>query len=58
MSRQKFAANLPGIATGLRAAWQDGYGLADLRKDVMAGLTIGTVAVPLSMALAIATGVP
>lgn len=50
--------NLPGICTGLRAAWRDGYGLDDLRADVMAGLTIGTVAVPLSMALAIATGVP
>jgi len=58
MSREKFAVNLPSIATGLRAAWQEGYGLTDLRKDVMAGLTIGTVAVPLSMALAIATGVP
>lgn len=58
MSRQKFLKNLPGIATGLRASWRDGYGLRDLRADVMAGLTIGTVAVPLSMALAIATGVP
>ncbi|HKL52212.1 MAG TPA: SulP family inorganic anion transporter, partial [Wenzhouxiangellaceae bacterium] len=50
--------NLPGICTGLRAAWRDGYGLRDLRADLMAGLTIGTVAVPLSMALATATGVP
>ncbi|WP_280539742.1 C4-dicarboxylic acid transporter DauA [Chromohalobacter sp. 11-W] len=50
--------NVPKIATGLRAAWREGYGLTDLRKDVMAGLTVGTVAVPLSMALAIATGVP
>jgi len=58
MSGRKSGIDLPGIATGLKAAWQDGYGLADLRKDVMAGLTVGTVAVPLSMALAIATGVP
>ncbi|XKE47016.1 C4-dicarboxylic acid transporter DauA [Halomonas organivorans] len=58
MSRQRFPVNLPSISTGLRAAWREGYGLTDLRKDVMAGLTIGTVAVPLSMALAIATGVP
>lgn len=50
--------NLPPVATGLRSAWREGYGLVDLRRDVMAGLTIGTVAVPLSMALAIATGVP
>ena len=46
------------ISTGLRSAFKAGYGFKDLRKDVMAGLTIGTVAVPLSMALAIATGVP
>jgi len=39
-------------------AWREGYGLAELRGDILAGLTIGTVAVPLSMALAIATGVP
>ena len=49
---------LPGIATGLRSAWREGYGPADFRHDVLAGLTTGTVAVPLSMALAIATGVP
>lgn len=58
MSRHRFAVNLPSISTGLRAAWREGYGLKDFRKDMMAGLTIGTVAVPLSMALAIATGVP
>lgn len=58
MARRSTSFNLPGISTGLRAAWREGYGFTDLRKDVMAGLTIGTVAVPLSMALAIATGVP
>src|SRR5690554_3663886 len=58
MSRKRFAVNLPRIGTGLRSVWQEGYEFADLRKDAMAGLTIGTVAVPLSMALAIATGVP
>jgi len=58
MARQRSSPHLPSIATGLRSAWQAGYGLADLRQDAMAGLTIGTVAVPLSMALAIATGVP
>ncbi len=43
---------------GLIDAWREGYGWADLRKDLMAGLTVGIVAVPLAMALAIATGVP
>ncbi|WP_346797741.1 C4-dicarboxylic acid transporter DauA [Halomonas sp. Bachu 37] len=54
----KFPRPLPRIATGLSDSWRAGYGLSDLRHDLMAGLTIGTVAVPLSMALAIATGVP
>ncbi|RUR26679.1 C4-dicarboxylic acid transporter DauA [Vreelandella andesensis] len=47
---------VPGSA--LLNAWREGYTLAKLKRDVMAGLTIGVVAVPLSMALAIATGVP
>jgi SulP family sulfate permease len=33
-----------------------GYGLADLRRDVVAGLTVAVVALPLAMALAIASG--
>lgn len=36
----------------------EGYGLADLRRDAMAGLTVAIVALPLSMAIAIASGVP
>jgi sulfate permease, SulP family len=48
----------PGVGTGLRSAWQAGYGWQDLRKDLLAGITVGVVAVPLAMALAIAIGVP
>ncbi|MGE0716141.1 MAG: SulP family inorganic anion transporter [Alphaproteobacteria bacterium] len=33
------------------------YGLADLRADMVAGLTVAIVALPLSMAIAIASGV-
>src|SRR3954469_13644129 len=33
------------------------YGLADLRADAVAGLTVAIVALPLSMAIAIASGV-
>ncbi|HSP59133.1 MAG TPA: SulP family inorganic anion transporter, partial [Halomonas sp.] len=54
--REAYRFPLPGHA--LITAWREGYGLAELRRDLMAGLTIGIVAVPLSMALAIATGVP
>jgi len=36
----------------------EGYGLAALRADAVAGLTVAIVALPLSMAIAIASGVP
>lgn len=45
-------------AHALRAALNAGYTRSDLRSDIQAGLTVGIVALPLSMALAIATGVP
>ncbi|MFZ5477278.1 MAG: C4-dicarboxylic acid transporter DauA [Myxococcota bacterium] len=45
-------------AAALRDTLAAGYGRADLRADVMAGLVVGIVALPLSMALAIASGVP
>ncbi|MFT6774389.1 MAG: SulP family sulfate permease, partial [Paracoccaceae bacterium] len=43
----------PKLITVLR----EGYGGADLRADVIAGLTVAVVALPLSMAIAIASGV-
>src|SRR4051812_22439979 len=47
---------LPGSA--LRAVFAEGYSKSDLRHDVLAGVVVGIVALPLSMALAIAVGVP
>ncbi|MDT8856892.1 SulP family inorganic anion transporter [Paracoccaceae bacterium Fryx2] len=44
---------LPKIFTVLR----EGYGLRELRDDAIAGLTVAIVALPLSMAIAIASGV-
>lgn len=46
------------LGYGLRTRLARGYGKADLRGDLMAGLVVGVVALPLSMALAIASGVP
>ena len=43
----------PKLVTILR----EGYGLRDLRADVLSGLTVAIVALPLSMAIAIASGV-
>jgi len=42
----------PKLVTILR----EGYGLANLRADAVAGLTVAIVALPLSMAIAIASG--
>jgi SulP family sulfate permease len=46
------------LAVAARRVLATGYGVAELRADVLAGLVVGVVALPLSMALAIATGVP
>ncbi|RCK38142.1 SulP family inorganic anion transporter [Thalassospira xiamenensis] len=43
----------PKLVTVLR----EGYGFAQLRADAIAGLTVAIVALPLSMAIAIASGV-
>src|ERR1051325_1021229 len=64
MARTRYAA-APGTlpfrevpAAAVRAVWREGCGLAALRSDVLAGVVVGMVALPLSMALAIAVGVP
>lgn len=46
------AAFTPKLVTVLR----EGYGAAELRADAAAGLTVAIVALPLSMAIAIASG--
>jgi SulP family sulfate permease len=42
----------PKLVTTLR----EGYGMSNLRADIVAGLTVAIVALPLSMAIAIASG--
>ena len=46
----------------LFAAWRQtlraGYSRSTLQRDIAAGLTVGIIAIPLAMALAIAVGVP
>ena len=46
-----------GPALAVRQVLRQGYGTRTLQADVMAGLVVGVVALPLSMALAIASGV-
>jgi SulP family sulfate permease len=46
------------LGYALRRAFRKGYGINELRADVLAGITVGIIALPLSMALAIAVGAP
>ncbi len=46
------------IAYALRRTFRKGYTVQDLRADLLAGVVVGVVALPLSMALAIAVGAP
>ncbi len=46
------------IASALRKSFKAGYKPADLKSDLLAGVVVAVVALPLSMALAIASGVP
>jgi SulP family sulfate permease len=55
MPRPTFAELFtPKLITVLR----EGYGLGNLKADAVAGLTVAIVALPLSMAIAIASGLP
>lgn len=60
MPRRPAAIRLPrvSLAYGLRTCLRKGYTRRDFRSDVIAGVVIGMVALPLSMALAIASGAP
>jgi len=45
------------FASALREVFREGYDRRALVQDLLAGLTVGVIAIPLSMALAIASGV-
>ena len=53
-----FAGVPSTLGYGLKQKLKEGYTGGDFRADLMAGLVVGVVALPLSMALAIASGVP
>ncbi len=62
--RRRYESTLSSLDVGarpaaaLRDALAEGYNAEKLRADVLAGLVVGVVALPLSMALAIASGAP
>ena len=45
------------VGYALREALVEGYGRGELMRDFIAGITVGVIAIPLAMALAIASGV-
>jgi len=45
------------VGHALREVLSEGYGRSSLLKDLVAGATVGVIAIPLAMALAIASGV-
>jgi len=57
MPEAALAASAKLTRPKLHTALAEGYRLSDLRHDAIAGLTVAIVALPLSMAIAIASGV-
>lgn len=45
------------LATAIREVWRQGYSTSDLFSDFMAGFTVCILAIPMTMAVAIASGV-
>lgn len=42
----------------IEACWREPYNAQRFVKDIIAGITVGIIAIPLAMALAIGSGVP
>ncbi|MBQ0437590.1 C4-dicarboxylic acid transporter DauA [Providencia rettgeri] len=57
MSTKKINSLRPFSAL-IDSCWKEKYTVARLLKDLIAGITVGIIAIPLAMALAIASGVP
>ena len=56
MSHRSYLFSLR-LGHALREALAEGYNLNKFSKDILAGITVGIIAIPLAMALAIASGV-
>lgn len=57
MSHRSYLFSLR-IGHALREVLAEGYSFAAFKLDLLAGITVGIIAIPLAMALAIASGVP
>src|SRR5688572_19448648 len=58
LGRSAFTSVIARLGLGLRESLREGYGRAQLKNDVMAGVVVAIVALPLAMALAIGSGMP
>jgi SulP family sulfate permease len=56
MAEQAKPFSLAGLKPALFRSLSEGYSAGDFRKDLVAGLTVGVVALPLAMAFAIGAG--
>ena len=56
MSNRSYLRSLC-LGHALRETFAEGYNKQKLLKDILAGITVGIIAIPLAMALAIASGV-
>jgi SulP family sulfate permease len=57
MPYRRFSRSFPPLGAALREALAEGYGRKEFLADLWAGLSVGVIALPLSLALAIASGV-
>jgi SulP family sulfate permease len=57
MSHRSYLFSLR-IGHALRESLAEGYSFVTFKQDLIAGITVGIIAIPLAMALAIASGVP
>ncbi|WP_432696183.1 C4-dicarboxylic acid transporter DauA [Marinobacterium sp. YM272] len=57
MSSRRARLHSLSFASAIRESLAEGYKRRDLFSDLIAGITVGIIAIPLSMALAIASGV-
>ncbi|MCL2715756.1 MAG: SulP family inorganic anion transporter [Alphaproteobacteria bacterium] len=55
-SSKPFSDHTESFIPKLVTVWREGYGLRDLRADIVAAITVAIVALPLSMAIAIGSG--
>ena len=53
-----FSAQIMPFRALVDACWREKYTLSRFSRDVIAGVTVGIIAIPLAMALAIGSGVP